>query len=565
MAQQLELEHLGDALFPAVPSSWQLTVGLSMIAGVVSHHLVFRPVEIDSYLWRLLFIYLFTLAAIFGGYIRIGEYRVVAALLQTVLVAAAYNVGVLTSIFVYRAFFHPLREFPGPFWARISRFYAMGKMIQSRKGYEDIQKLHQKYGDIVRVGPRELSINRPSAIRSLYGAHSQTSRPPWYSQTSRHPSKSSLINTRDSAAHKLRKKIWEKALGSSRALDVYESRVLEKVDLLLSKIEEANGNPIDMTKYFMYFSFDVMADVGFSKNFNMLESTSIHPAIKGVHDTMWFIGLLTTIPWMLYMVGSTPGLNSLSRFSIWCHEQLNEKRKILASEKEKEPQDVMSWLLNAMDKGDPAAPPSERAVQEDSRLLIIAGSDTTAGVLANAFHLLLTNPHTYEHLQAEIQKQFPGGISDWTYEKAKAIPYLDWIVYETLRLRPTAAAGMPRALPSQGLMIDGEFIPGGTIASIPPYTLQRDARYWAEPLTFRPERWEDCSTDSVPWIAFNRGTWSCPGKGLVMMELRMVLSRVLLQYDVTLPPGMGGDTFERDTIDNVSMVVPALYLTFTSR
>ncbi|EHK19522.1 uncharacterized protein TRIVIDRAFT_46635 [Trichoderma virens Gv29-8] len=536
-----------------------------MIAGVVSHHLVFRPVEIDSYLWRLLFIYLFTLATIFGGYIRIGEYRVVAALLQTVLVATAYNVGVLTSIFVYRAFFHPLREFPGPFWARISRFYAMGKMIQSRKGYEDIQKLHQKYGDIVRVGPRELSINRPSAIRSLYGAHSQTSRPPWYSQTSRHPSKSSLINTRDSAAHKLRKKIWEKALGSSRALDVYESRVQAKVDLLLSKIEEANGNPIDMTKYFMYFSFDVMADVGFSKNFNMLESTSIHPAIKGVHDTMWFIGLLTTIPWMLYMVGSTPGLNSLSRFSIWCHEQLNEKRKILASEKEKEPQDVMSWLLNAMDKGDPAAPPSERAVQEDSRLLIIAGSDTTAGVLANAFHLLLTNPHTYEHLQAELQKQFPGGISDWTYEKAKAIPYLDWIVYETLRLRPTAAAGMPRALPSQGLMIDGEFIPGGTIASIPPYTLQRDARYWAEPLAFRPERWEDCSMDSVPWIAFNRGTWSCPGKGLVMMELRMVLSRVLLQYDVTLPPGMGGDTFERDTIDNVSMVVPALYLTFTPR
>ncbi|KAL7957942.1 cytochrome P450 [Trichoderma compactum] len=564
MAQPLELEGLGDALFPAVPWSWQVTVGFSLIAGVVSHHAVFRPVEIDTYLWRLLFIYLTALAVITGGYIRIGGYQIAAALLQTALVATTYNVGVFTSVFVYRAFFHPLQKVPGPFWARVSRFYAMGKMIQSRKGYQDIQKLHQKYGDIVRVGPRELSINRPSAIRSLYGAHSQTSRPPWYSQTSRHPSKSSLINTRDSAAHKLRKKIWEKALGS-RALDVYESRVQPKVELLLSKIEETNGIPVDVTKYFMYFSFDVMADLGFSKNFNMLESTSIHPAIKGVHDTMWFIGLLTTIPWMLYMVGSTPGLNSLSRFSIWCHEQLDEKRNVLASEKEREPQDVMSWLLKAMDNGDSAAPPSERAVQEDSRLLIIAGSDTTAGILTSAFHLLLTNPHTYERLLAEVQEQFPGGISDWTYEKAKAIPYLDWIVYESLRLRPTAAAGMPRELPPQGIMLDGEFIPGGTIASVPPYTIQRDPRYWDEPLAFLPERWDNCSTDSVPWIAFSRGTWSCPGRGLAMMECRMVLSRIFLQYDVTLPLGMGGDTFEEDTIDNVAMVAPALYLSFTPR
>lgn len=152
MAQPLELEALGGALFPPVPSSWQVTVGLSLIAGVVSHQAVFRPVEIDTLLWRLLFIYIIALAAITGSYIRIGGYQIVAALLQTALVATTYNVGVFTSIFVYRAFFHPLQKFPGPFWARVSRFHAMGKMIQSRKGYEDIQKLHQKYGDIVRVG-----------------------------------------------------------------------------------------------------------------------------------------------------------------------------------------------------------------------------------------------------------------------------------------------------------------------------------------------------------------------------------------------------------------------------
>ena len=47
-----------------------------------------------------------------------------------------------------------------------------------------------------------------------------------------------------------------------KALEIYEPRVQAKVDLLMSKIAAANNDPIDVTKYFMYFSFDAMADVG---------------------------------------------------------------------------------------------------------------------------------------------------------------------------------------------------------------------------------------------------------------------------------------------------------------
>ena len=46
-------------------------------------------------------------------------------------------------------------------------------------------------------------------------------------------------------------------------------------------------------------------------------------------------------------------------------------------DKEREPQDVMSWLLKAMNEKDPSAPPSEQAVEEDARLLIIAGRYVT--------------------------------------------------------------------------------------------------------------------------------------------------------------------------------------------
>ena len=49
-----------------------------------------------------------------------------------------------------------------------------------------------------------------------------------------------------------------------------------------------------------------------------------------------------------------------------------------------DPRDIMSWLLKAEEEGDNSAPPGEMAIQEDARLLIIAGSDTTSAGLVNA-------------------------------------------------------------------------------------------------------------------------------------------------------------------------------------
>lgn len=64
------------------------------------------------------------------------------------------------------------------------------------------------------------------------------------------------------------------------------------------------------------------------------------------------------------------------------------RRQILEVEKkktdQKDPQDVISWLIRAEDEGDGSAPPGERAFQEDARVLVVAGSDTTSAALTNA-------------------------------------------------------------------------------------------------------------------------------------------------------------------------------------
>lgn len=86
--------------------------------------------------------------------------------------------GIWTSTLIYRAFFHRLGRFPGPFGARLSNFFMTGVNISSFQMYKNIQALHAKYGDIVRVGPSELSIADPKAFSAIYSASSECTRGP---------------------------------------------------------------------------------------------------------------------------------------------------------------------------------------------------------------------------------------------------------------------------------------------------------------------------------------------------------------------------------------------------
>ena len=55
---------------------------------------------------------------------------------------------ILTIIFVktiFRVYFHPLRSFPGPFWARLTDFYHT-YLLATREAHLKQLELHEKYG-----------------------------------------------------------------------------------------------------------------------------------------------------------------------------------------------------------------------------------------------------------------------------------------------------------------------------------------------------------------------------------------------------------------------------------
>jgi cytochrome P450 len=92
------------------------------------------------------------------------------------------------------------------------------------------------------------------------------------------------------------------------------------------------------------------------------------------------------------------------------------------------------------------------ALAEDSRLIIVAGSDTTAATLTCAFYHLAKNPAVYKKLQRCVDTVFPGGDKEFNYTTAaSSLPFLEGVINETMRLTPAVPAGLMRTTPLEGI------------------------------------------------------------------------------------------------------------------
>jgi cytochrome P450 len=174
------------------------------------------------------------------------------------------------------------------------------------------------------------------------------------------------------------------------------------------------------------------------------------------------------------------------------------------------------------------------------------------------------HPRVFQKLQKLLAEVIPGGDAAWNYDAVKKVAYLDWIIHESLRLRPTVPIGLQRITPPQGIQLDEMFIPGNVMVSVPCYTIQRDGRYWDRPTEFLPERWEGRDPNKGANIPFSRGQMGCVGKGLAMMELRMVFSRVAMRFEkIEFEKGWGVEAFERETLDTFTTSLPRCPMVFT--
>ncbi|KAI0098886.1 cytochrome P450 [Nemania sp. FL0031] len=529
----------------------------ALVAGVASHLAFFRVGEHHLYGAR----YVLTAATAFATGILVQSYffqlssRVAA--LRTLAVAASYFCGLYSSLVVFRIFFHPLHKFSGPLGCKISSAW-FATYIRKQDAFRQLHKLHQKYGNILQIGSNDLSIAHPQAVQAIYGSDSKCLKSDWYDLT--YPM-ASLQSTRDDGIHSRRRRIWSTAFGSRNLRD-YEERMVWYRALLIKAIEDSNGGPIDLTKLFKSYSFDIMGELAFGRSFEMLETNEEHEAIKllnsglfalGFKLPMWFFRLLTSIP------GATKDWWGFIRY---CIAQLDSRIQAKGEKK-----DIMSCLL-APSNGQSPTGFDRTLLEGDAQLIIVAGSDTTSTALTTVFRYLAQYPHHVALLRAEIENLPRTELGDYIHTDLANLKHIDGVINEALRLFPPVPTILPRITPPEGLDIGGTFIPGNTTVFCPQFVVGRSSECYASPDEFIPERWysqRELIRNASCFSPFSTGQYGCVGQPLAYLTMRATILRIIADYDIRSTPVEKLTAYDEKMKEHFTFAPPPLELCLTKR
>ena len=82
-------------------------------------------------------------------------------------------------------------------------------------------------------------------------------------------------------------------------------------------------------------------------------------------------------------------------------------------------------------------------------------------VLEFILRKLSMHPHMQARLQAELYESLPHGIEESTFAAIDALPFLNAVLLESLRLVDTIESCQSRVVPKGGCMIEGYYLPEG--------------------------------------------------------------------------------------------------------
>jgi len=174
---------------------------------------------------------------------------------------------------------------------------------------------------------------------------------------------------------------------------------------------------------------------------------------------------------------------------------------------------------------------------ENAAVLIIAGSESTPSALAGATYLLLCNPTSLATLTSYLRTTFQS-VEEINSITVNNNDYLLAVLNEALRMYPPVGIILSRVTPPEGCFIAGRFVPGNTGVSVSQWGVNRSASNFVRPNEFAPERWRgdaEFRGDNLKVVqSFSVGPRNCLGKSLAYVEMKIILARVIWNFDLEL-------------------------------
>ncbi|KAK9113594.1 hypothetical protein Syun_020391 [Stephania yunnanensis] len=172
--------------------------------------------------------------------------------------------------------------------------------------------------------------------------------------------------------------------------------------------------------------------------------------------------------------------------------------------------------------------------------MFVAGTVTTHTVLTWAMAELIRQPNIMNRAQEEV-RAISKGKQMVTEDDTEKMPYLQAVIKETLRLRPSGPLMVPHESTGQ-VKIHGYDIPAKTTVIVNMWAICRDPTAWVEPEKFDPDRFMDSKVDfkgqDFEYIPFGAGRRGCPGVAFAIASLELGLANLLNRFDWAMPFGM---------------------------
>ncbi|MGZ6317782.1 MAG: cytochrome P450 [Ktedonobacterales bacterium] len=338
---------------------------------------------------------------------------------------------------------------------------------------------------------------------------------------------------------------------SLQAMKGYMPDMLDLAGQLALKWQRQNPkDEIDVPQDMTRLTIDTIGLCGFNHRFNSFYRSDQHPFVVAMVNTL-------TKTTASYGSGH-PLVEALTRWLrpspaeedvFSTDEELRHDRevmnatvdKVIKARKAEGPEamaahhDLLSYMLTGRDR-QTGEGLNDVTIRYEIITFLIAGHETTSGLLSFALYFLLKHPDVLAKAYAEVDDVLGMDLRvQPTYEQVHRLRYVSQILKESLRLWPPAPAFT--RCPLQETTLGGKYVvrPDDKIMVLSAM-LQRDPAVWgADAEEFNPDHFRPEAEQTRPanaFKAFGTGQRGCIGREFALQEAALVLGMVLQRFEL---------------------------------
>ncbi|KAI0773098.1 cytochrome P450 [Trametes elegans] len=496
-------------------------------------------------------------------------------MLPTPLVATAAVFAWLLWRYLRRS--SPLAKIPGP----PSSSWLSGHIgnLTARDGHGWLRMLEDVYGSVVRVkgpfGRDWLYVYDNAALYSVYakdqGCYDEMD---WFLAGENYFLGPGVLGV-DGETHRKQRRMLHPVFSAKHIRDVtpifYE--VCHRLVDAISARVESGAQDIDITGWMGRTGLELIAKAGIGLSLDpLVEDHFSNPFIAAVkeylplffhsdcaiyHQMISYLrdwGMPSVARWI---VDHSPQrtIREIRASAATLHDMsvgiVKQKKAALARGELENQKDIMTILLKANSAADSQDRLPDDQLTAQVSVLLFTATETTSNALSRTLHLLAQNQEVQARLREELIAARDG--NDLTYDALLALPYLNAVCKETLRLYAPGPlsyrlayrdATMPLSQPirgTDGSSIGSIYVPKNTVIVISNLAYNRNKEVWGEDADqWKPERWMDPlprvleeSPSPGIWsrmMTFAGGPRSCVGFQFALLEMKVVLSLLIANF-----------------------------------